>query len=93
MGPAWEGPAALGINPEVRGSSIWNHGEGLSWGSDLDVDEVLGVHVVLDSDVLSTEELALDVLGLVLVHVHGHFSLVDWDLSSGGGSEEGGDGE
>ena len=89
----WEGPAALGVNPKVGGSSIWDHGEFLSWSSDFNINEVLGVHVVLDSDVLSTEELVLDVGGGVNVHILGHFSLVNWNSSSVGESKKGGDGE
>jgi hypothetical protein len=93
MGPAWEGPAALGVNPEIGRSSIRDHGELLGWCSDFNIDEVLGVQVVLDSNVLSTEELLLNSVGLVQVHILGHFSLVDWNSSGRGGTKEGGDGK
>ena len=63
------------------------------WGSNFDFDEVLGVHLVLDVDLFSSKESAFNGGCLVKVHILGHFSLVNWDSSSGGGSNEGGDGK
>jgi len=93
VGPAWDGPAGVGVNPKVGGTGIWDHGEFLWWGTDGGFDEVLSVHVVLDVDMFSSKESALNGGCLIEVHILGHFSLVDWDSSSGGSSEEGGDGE
>jgi len=68
VSPAWDGPTALGVNPEVGGTGIWDHGELLWWGTDFDIDEVLGVHVVLDVDVFAGEEFLLNSVVLTLNH-------------------------
>ena len=60
----------------------------MSWGSDLNLDEVLGVQVVLDGNVLSSEELLLDSLKLTLIHILGEVLLDHWDSSGLGGSDE-----
>jgi len=40
------------VNPKVGRSGIGDDGEGLGRGSDSHVNEVLGVHVVLDGDLV-----------------------------------------
>ena len=62
----------------------------MSWGSDLNFDEVLGVQVVLHGNVLSSEELLLDSLKLTLIHILGEVLLDHWDSSGLGGSDESG---
>lgn len=68
VSPAWDGPAGVGVNPKVGGTGIWDHGELLWWGTDFDIDEVLGVHVVLDVDVFAGEEFLLNSVVLTLNH-------------------------
>jgi len=81
----------MGVEPEVGRSGIWDDGELLSWGTNADLNEVLGVHEVLDGDVLScTEELVLEVVHLALEFLDGELCLDHWDLSGPGGSEHGG---
>ena len=93
VGPAWDGPAGVGVNPKVGGTGIWDHGEFLWWGTDGGFDEVLSVHEVGDDDLLSSEELVGKSGGLGEVLIFGHFSLLDWDSSSVGGGKKCGDGE
>ena len=92
VSPAWDGPTALGVNPEVGRTGIWDHGELLWWGSDFDIDEVLGVHVVLDVDVLAGEEFLLDGVVLTLNHVFGELLLVECNFTSRGRTDKSGDG-
>jgi len=56
---ASDGVAVLGVNPKVGGTGIGDNGELLLIGTELDIDEVLGVHVILHADVLT----GLGVLG------------------------------
>ena len=89
---ASNGVAAVGVHPEVGGSSIRDNGELLGWSSYLNSDEVLGVHVVLDWEASSK-----DLLSVVLVeHSLGldvssrELSLVEWDFASVDGGNKGG---
>ena len=84
MSPAGDGPAAVRVDPEVGGTGIWDHGELLWWGSDLDINEVLGVHVVLDIDVLAGKEFLLNSVVLTGDHILGEVLLVKCDFTSRG---------
>ena len=92
VSPAWDGPTALGVDPEVGGTGIWDHGELLWWGSDLDINEVLGVHVVLDVDVLAGKEFLLNSVVLTSDHILGEVLLVKCDFTSRGRTDKSGDG-
>jgi len=90
--PAWDGPALLGVQPEVGGSSIWHDGEGLGWGTNVNLNEVLSVHEVLDGDVLwGSEELILKSLNLSLKLLEGKVLLDHWDLAGLGHTEKSSD--
>jgi len=98
VSPAGSRPALLGVNPEVGGSSIWNNGEGLSWGSNVDVGGVLGVHLVVDINVGSLEHLLSHVLewsssSLVEVALNVHMVVSEVDSSGHGHADEGSKGE
>ena len=93
MGEASDGPAVLGVNPQVGGAGIGDDGELLAVASELDVDEVLGVHVVLDGDMLTSGPslgTGLDLLGLGHVVGDGEGVVTERDLVSGDKAEEGG---
>lgn len=43
-------------NPEVGRTSVKDYFEGLSWSSDFDLSIVLGIHGIVDYNILTTVE-------------------------------------
>mmetsp|Transcript_39440 Transcript_39440/g.53595 ORF Transcript_39440/g.53595 Transcript_39440/m.53595 type:complete len:221 (+) Transcript_39440:505-1167(+) len=87
VSPAGNGPAVVGVDPEVGGTGIGNNLEGLGGGTNVNVDKVLGVHVVLDINNFTVGSgRHLVNLGLVTFNGEGHVSKVD-STGNGDGSE------
>lgn len=93
MGPAWDSPARVGVDPEVGRSSIGNDGELLTRGTNLNINEVLSVHVVFNINVLTTKELVLEAKLLSVDHIKGEGLVVHVNSTGGDESEESSDGE
>jgi len=91
----WGEIALAGVEPEVGRSSVWDNGELLSWGTYGNLNEVLGVHEVLDFDILTkwvlSEEFHWESFKLAFDHLSGDVLLDNWDFTGFGKAEEGGD--
>ena len=89
---ASDGVAVGGIDPQVGGASIGDNSEGLFVASELDIDEVLSVHVVLHGDVLAgghTIDTALKAGLLFHIVGDGEWVVFDGDPVSRDKSEHG----
>ena len=93
VGEAGNGVALAGVDPEVGGTGIGHNRELLVVTAESDVDEVLGVHVVLDGDLLSGgPSLGTADKGALLLHIvgDGEGVVAEGDLVSGDKSEHSG---
>ena len=90
--PARNGGAFAGVSPQVAGSCVWYNGECLGRSSDLDIYEVLGVHVIFHWKVFSESVVFVEhvfVVGSLLFNrSFGQLSLLKGDIGCVCGSSE-----
>jgi hypothetical protein len=86
-------PAVRGVHPEVAGTGVGDDCESLSRGTNLDLSEILSVHVIFKWDNL-VEPVALEGLSsLKRLFISVISSFADWSLGQRDSSTKGARGE